>query len=54
MSTCSSTRALPVIALPGYSRPVIRVRDYLLLLDESTQDGRTASVAEVGRSEPNA
>jgi hypothetical protein len=34
-------RALPVIALPGYSRPVIRVRDYLLLLDESTHDGRT-------------
>jgi hypothetical protein len=34
-------RALPVVALPGYSRPVIRVRDYLLLLDESTQDGRT-------------
>jgi hypothetical protein len=34
-------RVLPVVALPGYSRPVIRVRDYLLLLDESTHDGRT-------------
>ena len=34
-------RAVPVVALPGYSRPVIRVRDYLLLLDESTHDGRT-------------
>ena len=34
-------RACPVVALPGYSRSVIRVRDYLLLLDESTHDGRT-------------
>jgi hypothetical protein len=25
----------------GYSRPVIRVRDYLALLDESTYDGRS-------------
>jgi hypothetical protein len=32
-------RAVPVVALPGYSRPVIRVRDYLALLDESTFDG---------------
>ena len=29
-------RACPVVAFPGYSRPVIRVRDYLALLDEST------------------
>jgi hypothetical protein len=35
-------RALPVIALPGYSRPLIRVRDYLELLVASTYDGRTA------------
>jgi hypothetical protein len=34
-------RACPVIALPDYSRPLIRVRDYLLLLDESRHDGRT-------------
>jgi hypothetical protein len=34
-------RALPVVALPGYSRPVIRVRDYLALLESSTYDGRT-------------
>ena len=34
-------RACPVVALPGYSRPVIRVRDYLALLDESTHDGIT-------------
>ena len=34
-------RACPVVALPGYSRPVIRVRDYLVLLDKSTHDGKT-------------
>lgn len=34
-------RASPVVSLPGYSRPVIKVRDYLTLLDESTYDGRT-------------
>jgi hypothetical protein len=25
-------RACPIVALPGYSRPLIRVRDYLALL----------------------
>ena len=35
-------RACPVVAFPGYSRPVIRVRDYLMLLDASTYDGRTS------------
>jgi len=35
-------RALPVVALPGYSRPLIRVADYLELLGRSTHDGRTA------------
>jgi hypothetical protein len=34
-------RACPVVALPGYSRPLIRVRDYLMLLEESTFDGRS-------------
>ena len=34
-------RACPVVALPGYSRPVIRVRDYQGLLERSTQDGAT-------------
>ena len=34
-------RACPVVAFPGYSRPVILVRDYLALLDDSTYDGRT-------------
>ena len=35
-------RACPVISFPGYSRPVIRVRDYLALVDSSTYDGRTS------------
>jgi hypothetical protein len=34
-------RAVPVVVLPAYSRPVIRVADYLALLDESTHDGLT-------------
>jgi hypothetical protein len=29
-------RALPVIALPGYSRPLIRVEQYLELVEEHT------------------
>jgi hypothetical protein len=29
-------RTLAVVALPGYSRPMIRVRDYLELLEHST------------------
>jgi hypothetical protein len=29
-------RECPVIELPGYTRPFIRVRDYLALLDVST------------------
>jgi hypothetical protein len=32
-------RALPVIVLPGYSRPMVRADDYQHLLDESTYDG---------------
>jgi hypothetical protein len=32
-------RALPVVALPGYSRPLIRVQDYLELVEASTYDG---------------
>jgi hypothetical protein len=34
-------RACPVIELPGYSRPLIRVSDYHQLLAASTYDGRT-------------
>lgn len=29
-------RALPVIALPGYSRPLVKVSDYLALVEAST------------------
>ncbi len=29
-------RALPVVVLPGYSRPLIRVSDYLELVERST------------------
>jgi hypothetical protein len=32
-------RALPVVALPGYSRPLIRASDYRTLLDSSTYNG---------------
>jgi hypothetical protein len=32
-------RALPIIFLPGYSRPFVRVRDYLELLARSTYNG---------------
>jgi hypothetical protein len=32
-------RRLPVVAVPGFSRPMVRVRDYLALLDESTYAG---------------
>jgi hypothetical protein len=29
-------RALPVVALPGYSRPMVKVKDYLRLVDDCT------------------
>jgi hypothetical protein len=29
-------RALPVVVLPGYSRPMIRVADYLELVEKNT------------------
>ena len=32
-------RALPVVVLPGYSRPMIRVEDYRELLERSTYRG---------------
>ena len=34
-------RALPVVVLPGYSRPLVRVADYLKLISHSTYDGRS-------------
>jgi hypothetical protein len=32
-------RACPIVALPGYSRPLIRVADFNQLLTESTYNG---------------
>jgi hypothetical protein len=34
-------RHCPVVSLPGYSRPLIRVADYLTFLDANTYDGRS-------------
>jgi hypothetical protein len=34
-------RSCPVVSLPGYSRPLIRVADYLAFLEHHTYDGRT-------------
>ena len=37
-------RALPVVALPGYSRPMIRAEQYLELVEEHTyRDDRVRS-----------
>jgi hypothetical protein len=32
-------RALPVVALPGYSRPLVKASDYLQLVEASTFHG---------------
>jgi hypothetical protein len=32
-------RACDVVVLPGYSRPLIRVSDYIALIERSTYDG---------------
>ena len=32
-------RELPVVALPGYSRPLVRAEDYLALIERSTYAG---------------
>jgi hypothetical protein len=38
-------RALPVVALPGYSRPMVRVEDYLQLVERNTyRDDRVRPV----------
>jgi hypothetical protein len=34
-------RALPLVILPEYSRPMVRVDDYLNLIAERTYDGKT-------------
>ena len=33
-------RALPVIVLPGYSRPLVRVQDYREVVERCRYDGR--------------
>jgi hypothetical protein len=39
-------RALPVVVLPGYSRPLVRAADYLELVERSTyRDDRVRSRA---------
>jgi hypothetical protein len=35
-------RALPTVHFEGYTRPMVRVEDYLRLVEERTFDGRTA------------
>jgi hypothetical protein len=34
-------RACPVVVLPGYARPPIRVSDYHAFLEQCTHDGRS-------------
>ncbi len=34
-------RGCPVVVLPGYSRPLVRVADYLAFLERNTYDGRS-------------
>jgi hypothetical protein len=34
-------RSCPVVVLPDYSRPLIRVVDYIAFLERCTHDGRT-------------
>jgi hypothetical protein len=32
-------RACPVVAIPGYSRPLVRAEDYLAYIDDHTYSG---------------
>jgi hypothetical protein len=32
-------RALPIVVLPGYSRPLVRAQDYLELVESCRYDG---------------
>ncbi|HEY3961622.1 MAG TPA: hypothetical protein VGL84_03790 [Gaiellaceae bacterium] len=34
-------RGCPVVSLPGYSRPLVKVSDYLAYIESNTFDGRT-------------
>jgi hypothetical protein len=42
-------RECPVIELPGYSRPLVRVADYLVLLDGHTYSDRCGKGVRPGR-----
>ena len=42
--------ALPVIVLPGYSRPLIRAADYRKLLDDCTYTRNRVRLAPVART----
>lgn len=47
-------RALPVVAFPGYSRPMIRAQDYLRLAEEYTyRDDRVRPSAAVMTGRPH-
>ena len=35
-------RACPVVALPGYARPLLRVGDFQLFIAQHTHDGRSS------------
>jgi hypothetical protein len=39
-------RALPVVVLPGYSRPMVKARNYLALVEQSTYDDTRGSPLE--------
>src|SRR5215510_1885961 len=42
-------RALPVVALPGYSRPMVRAEQYLELVEEHTyRDDRVRPIGALG------
>ena len=43
-------RACPEVILPGYSRPLIRVSDYLALIEESTYRGDRVRLYGCGRN----
>jgi hypothetical protein len=43
-------RELPVVALPGYSRPLIRAEDYLAHLEQHTYRGDRVRPVTAGRS----
>ena len=43
-------RGCPVVALPGFSRPVVKVADYLLFVDENTYRGDRVRPAQASRA----